>query len=234
MNTIFFIHDFLYNLVVRFSRQINWFLLIFAHLILIGLFFPAKAADFGEMAINLLLVILFMSPIAHITKSKLLMYLLKFRRPLGIAMGYAALVHALGIVTNKLFIQYVFIDNWPEAFLSSWQLVTGAVAIILVLPLLLTANKLAVKILSKNWKKLHRLVYLVFVAAAIHQQLAESGSLVEAMVMALPLIIIYSYLKLIVVYPRSLPGWPALLGFIDQKYLVYQAGKKAAVDQTVV
>ncbi|MCX6784797.1 MAG: hypothetical protein NTV81_02580 [Candidatus Komeilibacteria bacterium] len=125
MKIIFFLNDFLNQFLVRFSRQINGLLLILAHLVLLGLFFPRQRNSFGQLAINLLLIILFMSPLAQITRARLFMYLLRFRRPLGIAMAYAALVHFFGFVSDSIFFNYVFVQNWPHNFLNSWRLVFG-------------------------------------------------------------------------------------------------------------
>lgn len=227
---IFFTHDLILEFLVRYKRHIYLTLLIADHLILLGLFFPEYAKVFGNLAINLLIIILFLIPIALLTKSKILIFLLHFRRPLGIAMGYSALVHGFGFIFSPQWFKYVFIDNWPASFLNPPFLLLGGLALIFVIPPLLTSNKVAMIFLGRKWKKVQCLVYLVFIAAVIHQQLAETYLLSQALLRSLPIILIYFYLRLSVNHPQYVPGLPRLINLINQKYLIYQLGKKPAAD----
>ena len=54
-----------------------------------------------------------------------------------------------------------------EAVTKQYALV-GLIAFLLLIPLAATSNKWSMKRLKRNWKKLHQLVYIIGVLAAIH------------------------------------------------------------------
>lgn len=97
-----------------------------------------------------------------------------FRRYVGISVFLLALSHALlsfiipGIASNTL-----FLDIPVEAYF-------GFTALLLLLPLFLTSNDYAVKLLGAWWKKLHRLVYVIFWLIFLHVMFQEVGILAYA------------------------------------------------------
>lgn len=184
--TAFRLHDFVSMFLARHLVGIKRFLLIVAHLSLFGFLFPDLRKDFGEIALVLLLVILFLSPVSKIFRMRLLLQLMGLRRELGIMMAYLATVHGLG---------YLFDPQWFDLLIAPYlkvslfaidpALLFGMTAYLLTLPLLLTSNALAQRSLGKYWKLLHRVVYVLFVVVLIHRFLIKVGGTEEAIQSAL-------------------------------------------------
>lgn len=94
------------------------------------------------------------------------------RKELGIASAMFGLAHGLG---------FFFAMGLPVTDLfgssSYWTLDTGygwgVWAVVVSIPLLLTSNVWAVKLLKKKWKPLQRLTYLFFIAIAVHVALIK-------------------------------------------------------------
>lgn len=91
--------------------------------------------------------------------------LLSWRRTLGLLAFFYALSHA--------FI-YLFLDRaWylPEIIediTTRPYILIGMLAVFLLLPLAITSTRFAMRLLKKNWQRLHRLVYLIVVLALLH------------------------------------------------------------------
>lgn len=105
----------------------------------------------AEIAIFLLIVILFIPIFSRVFGLKIFTALSGFRKELGIVMGILSLVHFLHMIE--------FIPMW-------WQInpiivITGIIPQIIIFLLTITSNDFSKKFLGKNWKKLHRLVYIV-------------------------------------------------------------------------
>lgn len=99
---------------------------------------------------------------------------LKLRRPLGLYAFLYALLH-FGI--------FIFLDYQVDIALlaldiaQKWYIFLGAGALLILSLLALTSfDKSKVK-LGKNWKRLHRLVYLAGVLVVFHFSLASKGNL---------------------------------------------------------
>lgn len=158
----------IYNFICKYHQKISlifWWLPV---LVLLSLFKPFEQKEYWELAWNLLLIIIFISPIAQITNSKILKRLLLYRRQLWITMGFLALVHVFLFYYNIWDFLYFlkkdfYVINWSPTFLFFWF-----IAILLIIPLLLTSNNLSMRILKRNWKKIQRLVYFVFILTWIH------------------------------------------------------------------
>lgn len=91
--------------------------------------------------------------------------LLSWRRTLGLLAFFYALSHA--------FI-YLFLDRalyWPEIIedvTSRPYIISGMLAVLLLLPLAITSTRFAMRLLKKNWQRLHRLVYFIVLLALLH------------------------------------------------------------------
>lgn len=95
------------------------------------------------------------------------------RRALG---NYAFLYAALHVFT-------FFVIDYGLNLATVWRdvrnksyIIFGALAFSLLLPLAITSFDYWMKRLGKNWKRLHRLVYLIAPLAAAHYMLAVKGS----------------------------------------------------------
>lgn len=116
----------------------------------------------GFWALFILLATLSLTPIRLITGT---VWQIQLRRMLGLFMFFYACLH---IVT------YVWLDftfSWPDItkdIAKHPRILVGFAAFMLTLPLALTSTNKMMKRLRGNWKKLHRLVYLVAVLAIVH------------------------------------------------------------------
>lgn len=172
----YYLHDFASDFLVKHIFSVKRAILALAHVSLFGFLFPEMRKEFGELAANLLIVILFISPLSKIFRMRFLLQLMMLRRELGIMMGYLATVHGVGYLIDPDW--YVFIvapmlsgDIWGE----DPRYVFGLLAYALTLPLLLTSNALSQKLMGPKWKMLHRSVYLMFGFAIIHRFLVKGA-----------------------------------------------------------
>ena len=85
------------------------------------------------------------------------------RKYLGIAAGVFSLIHVF-IFTFGLGADFWVKNIFSFDSLFGW----GILAMIFIIPPLLTSNVTAQKYLKKNWKVVQRLSYLAFVFAGIH------------------------------------------------------------------
>ena len=116
----------------------------------------------GWWALSFLLLSLAMTPLRHLTGSPIWN---KFRRMLGLWAFALASLH-LGI--------YLALDlqqDWQNIFsdvLKRPYISVGFSAWLMMIPLALTSNRLAMRALGGRWKKLHKSVYLIAVFAVLH------------------------------------------------------------------
>jgi sulfoxide reductase heme-binding subunit YedZ len=133
------------------------------------LYFAIKLGHFfGNAAVISLCVVLIPGITRRLQQGLTLnRYLMPFRRHIGILMFIFAWSHSLlnnvlpRILTNQLF-------EVPPGFV-----VFGIFAYFLALPLFLTSNNFSVKLLKRNWAKIHRLVYLILVLTFVHVSLQQ-------------------------------------------------------------
>lgn len=176
LRIVYRLHDWASDFLVKHIFTVKRSILVVAHLSLFGFLFPEMRKDFGELAANLLIVILFISPLSKIFRMRILLHLMMLRRELGIMMGYLATVHGVGYLIDPDWFHFIIApilngniwgDN-PRFFF-------GILAYLLTLPLLLTSNALAQKYMGAKWKMLHRTVYLMFAFAIIHRFLMKGA-----------------------------------------------------------
>ena len=125
----------------------------------------------GDTALVLLLLSLACTPLTTLTGSR---QLIKLSRPLGI---YAFLYGTLHFLT---FTGIDFQVNFPllqPEFLQKQYIYLGITALLILSLLAVTSFKSWMKRLGKNWKRLHRLVYLAGVLVVIHYTWAKKGDL---------------------------------------------------------
>ena len=224
----FFCHDWVSTLILRHAFFIRRVLRIGACMVLLTFFFPAFAPfrrDFGEIALNLLIVILFLSPFAVIFRMRLLILLMGFRRELGVLMGCLALVHGLGYFISP----HIFFGT-DQSFFSigvfSWDkgIIAGLVGLLLIMPLLLTSNNLSLRFLGgKKWKRLHRLAYPAFFFIVFHQYLMGNSPFSPvALLGAFSLLGFYALMKFLAWRPEIFPWLQTNVRRISMRYQQYQ------------
>jgi sulfoxide reductase heme-binding subunit YedZ len=117
----------------------------------------------GSMAIIFIALTLAITPVRKITGWN---WLSHFRRMLGLYAFFYACAHlAIYFAFQQSFnLTAVFWDAVDHPFLFF-----GMTALVLMIPLALTSTNGMIKRLgAKKWKNLHKLVYIVAIAAAIH------------------------------------------------------------------
>ena len=136
---------------------------------------PIQAATqrTGDIAIILLLLSLTCTPLHNLTGYS---SLLKLRRPLGLyAFAYAFLHYILFVGVDFGFnLRYQI----PE-FLEKRYLWASLPALLILTALAITSFKAAKRLLGKNWKRLHRLVYLAIILVVLHLAWVVKGDLFQ-------------------------------------------------------
>ena len=116
----------------------------------------------GEWTLNLLLATLAVTPLRKITGNN---SLIRYRRMLGLfTFFYACLHFSTYLVLDQFF-------DWNEIVLDVAKrpyITVGFTAFALLIPLAVTSTNRMVQRLGNNWRKLHRLIYLIGALAIIH------------------------------------------------------------------
>ena len=117
---------------------------------------------FGEWTLIFIFLTLSMSPLKKITNS---LIWIKFRRMLGLFVFFYASIHMLSYVG----LDYRF-DFEPliNDVLKKKFIFIGFSAWLLLIPLAITSSDKMVKILKHNWKKIHRLIYVIGIFGVLH------------------------------------------------------------------
>jgi sulfoxide reductase heme-binding subunit YedZ len=117
---------------------------------------------FGEWTLIFICLTLTMNPLKRITN---LSFWIKFRRMLGLFVFFYATVHLLTYVG----LDYRF--DWDPIIndvLKKKYIFIGFSAWLLLIPLAITSSQKMIKILGRNWKNLHRLVYVIAIFGSLH------------------------------------------------------------------
>ena len=172
----------------------------------------------GIHALTFLLFSLACTPLASIFGWK---ELLQRRKALGNYGFMYAAIH----VTIFIGLDYGFDLN---AILrdvgTKWYILVGLVAFLLLLPLALTSFKYWMKRLGKNWKRLHKLVYLISPIVAFHFLLSVKGDLTRLQGNILQPIL-YGSIALILLALRITPVKTALIGLRNRLQNAFQGVK---------
>jgi sulfoxide reductase heme-binding subunit YedZ len=94
---------------------------------------------------------------------------------------------------------------------TKWYIIIGLIAFLLLLPLALTSFKYWMKRLGKNWKRLHKLVYIISPIVALHFLLSVKGDLTRLQGNIIQPIL-YGSIALILLALRITPVKTALIG----------------------
>ena len=117
---------------------------------------------FGEWTLIFIFLTLSMTPLRKITKS---LEWIKFRRMLGLFAFFYASVHMLSYVG----LDYRF-DFEPliNDVLKKKFIFIGFSAWLLLIPLAVTSSEKMVRLLNQNWKKIHKLIYVIAIFGVLH------------------------------------------------------------------
>jgi len=127
----------------------------------------------GDWSLRFLCLTLAVTPIQIITKWR---GLSEYRQILGLYAFFYGTLHVLAylLIDHGLVWQMISIDIIESPYI--W---IGLLAYIIVLLLALTSSKWAKKQMGKNWKRLHRLIYIAAIAAVMHYFWQLKGNLAE-------------------------------------------------------
>jgi DMSO/TMAO reductase YedYZ heme-binding membrane subunit len=222
-------HDSALSFLVPRVKAIKTLILIVAHISLFGVFFPELRKDFGELAGNVLIAILFLSPISAITCVPIFRVAMGFRREAGILMAYLATVHGAGYFLDPIYFDAdILLYLGPDFFAIEPRLLLGIVGVVLTFPLLLTSNTLMQRKLGgRNWKRLHSLVYPIFVFVLLHRfSGGASDGIPSKAFEALFLLGSYAFLKYLVWRKESFAFFRKPMKMIGEQYGKYQQSKR--------
>ena len=103
-------------------------------------------------------------------------FALKIRRPLGLY----AFLYAFGHFLTFAGLDYGFdLDLLPEAILEKPFILIGATALLILTALAVTSFQWWMKRLGKNWKRLHKLIYLAAPLVVLHFAWSQKGDLLR-------------------------------------------------------
>ena len=116
----------------------------------------------GEWTLIFICLTLSMTPLKRLTN---LTMWVSFRRMLGLFVFFYASLHLLTYIG----IDYRF--NWQpildDVFKKKYIFI-GFAAWVLLIPLAITSSQKMIKLLKNNWKKLHRLIYIIALFGSLH------------------------------------------------------------------
>ncbi len=136
---------------------------------------PAQelAIETGEWSIRFLLLALAMTPLRQLTG---LVDFVRQRRMVGLFAWFYASLHFL------VWLSFVWGFRWGTVgaeIIERPYITVGFLAWVILLALALTSPKFMVRKLGRNWKRLHRLVYVSGVLAIVHLLWIQRTDLIE-------------------------------------------------------
>ena len=116
----------------------------------------------GEWTLIFICLTLSMSPLKKITN---LILFINLRRMLGLFIFFYATLHLLTYVG----IDYRFnFSPIIDDVLKKKYIFIGFAAWVLLIPLAITSSQKMIKLLKNNWKRLHRLIYIIAIFGSLH------------------------------------------------------------------
>ena len=116
----------------------------------------------GEWTLIFVCLTLSMSPLKRLTN---LSIWISFRRMLGLFIFFYATLHLLTYIG----LDYRF--DWNPIFddvIKKKYVFIGFAAWLLMVPLAITSSQKMIKLLRNNWKKIHRLIYVIAIFGSFH------------------------------------------------------------------
>ena len=134
---------------------------------------PIKALEheYGEIAIQLLIIGLCISPLRRI----LGLNLIKFRRAIGLLAFFYVVAHLSVWLALDVRFQGVIADIVKRPYIT-----VGMIAFAVMIPLAITSNNWSVRKLGRAWNKLHQLTYLAVILGGVHFVMQTKGFEFEA------------------------------------------------------
>jgi sulfoxide reductase heme-binding subunit YedZ len=128
----------------------------------------------GEWAMRFLLLTLLVTPLKRLTGWR---FVQKVRRMLGLFTFAYASIHLLAYLF--LLLEFDF-SNLSADILKRPYITVGFTAYLLLVPLAVTSNRFAIRLLRNRWGVLHRLTYGVAILVLVHVTWLARSSYSEA------------------------------------------------------
>jgi sulfoxide reductase heme-binding subunit YedZ len=138
----------------------------------------------GEWTLIFICLTLAMTPLKKLTNLNIW---IQFRRMLGLFVFFYATIHLLTYVG----IDYRF--KWEPIFddvIKKKYIFIGFSAWLLLIPLAITSSQKMMKLLKHNWKKIHKLIYVIAIFGALHYIWLSKTIFFKPLVFALIIIIL--------------------------------------------
>ncbi|MFD0910047.1 protein-methionine-sulfoxide reductase heme-binding subunit MsrQ [Ruegeria arenilitoris] len=130
--------------------------------------------EYGELALQLLILGLAVTPLRRLTG----LNLMKFRRAFGIlTLSYVACHLLVWLVLDVQDPSQIWADIIKRPYIT-----VGMAAFVLMLPLGITSNNASVRWLGAAWRRLHKLVYPAAILAGLHYVMLAKGFQIEPMI----------------------------------------------------
>ena len=140
---------------------------------------------FGKWALIFLCLTLSMTPLRRITHMN---QWILYRRMLGLFTFFYATVHLLCYI--GLDYHFAWIDIKNDIIKHRYVLV-GFLGWLLLLPLAITSSDNMMRKLKFNWKRLHRLIYLIAILGALHFLWLVKKDITEPLIYAFIIFILF-------------------------------------------
>ncbi len=150
---------------------------------------PAQylALQTGTWSIRLLIAALAVTPLRFLLNAP---YLWQFRRMLGLFALFYVTLHFL------VFLAFLLQWQWQDIgreIAERPYITFGFLAFVLLVPLGLTSVQSAQRKLGRNWKKLHRLVYVINILAVLHVTWIVRSSIADALLYGVLVLVLLGY-----------------------------------------
>ncbi|MGD8322916.1 MAG: protein-methionine-sulfoxide reductase heme-binding subunit MsrQ [Gammaproteobacteria bacterium] len=132
----------------------------------------------GKTALNILLITLAVSPLRRLTRWNVLVI---YRRMLGLFSAFYLGMHftAYAVLDLRLAWSTILVDVTQRPYT-----VVGMLALLLMIPLVVTSTRGFQRRLRRNWTRLHQIVYAVAILAVTHYLWQTKLDMLEPLVYA--------------------------------------------------
>jgi sulfoxide reductase heme-binding subunit YedZ len=139
----------------------------------------------GAWTLRFLLITLTVTPLHRQFQ---LPRLLALRRMLGLYTYFYASLHFLIylVLDRSLLMSEILVDIGKRPYIT-----IGFAALVLMTPLAATSNRYMIRRLGRNWKRLHRLVYVIAIFGVIHFMWLVKSDLTQPLIYLILLTILF-------------------------------------------
>lgn len=124
----------------------------------------------GEWSARFIILALMVTPLRRLwPRSRVVQFLARHRRALGVAGFLYALAHTIAYVLDMGTLADMLAELGAPAIWTGWA------ALLVLLPLGLTSNDAAMRALKAGWKRLQRLAYPAAILTLVHWALVHDG-----------------------------------------------------------